>query len=56
MHFVLVPLWTIAKAENCLGLFIYQCDESNMLFLHWFVGNDEDNVMGVVSHDHLPNY
>ena len=24
-----------------------------MLVLHWFVGNDEDNVMGVVSHDHL---
>ena len=27
-----------------------------MLVLHWFVGNDEDNVMGVVSHDHLANY
>ena len=37
-------------------IIIYQCDESNMLVLHWFVGNDEDNVMGVVSHDHLANY
>ena len=60
-----MQLSTIAKVENCLGvffnfnnniLFIYQCDESNMLVLHWFVGNDEDNVMGVVSHDHLANY
>ena len=37
-------------------IIIYQCDESNLLVLHWFVGNDEDNVMGVVSHDHLAKY